>query len=331
MQTNLKCLLDHAANYHYAIPAFNVNNIEQISAVTKAAVWLNSPIIFQVTSSAIQYAGLHSLVGCINHHLKDYPNIPYVIHRDHAHSIGQCTEAANHGFTSVMIDGSLLKDGKTPSNFDYNVDLTKRTVELLFSQNISVEGELGVLGSLESKLAGKEDDSGAEGLLTDEQLVTSVEEAKLFAKLTGVDALAIAIGTSHGAYKFKSEDTSAYLNLARIAEIHEAIPEVHLVLHGASSIPQSWIEIINNNGGEVDAAQGVPEEHLLVCVKNGIKKINIDTDLRVVFIGAMRLYLNLYKDSLDIRKMFSFCIEEMIKLVSHKYEIFGCVGQASKF
>lgn len=331
MLKNLKTLLDKAEKYQYAIPAFNVNNLEQIISIREAAVETNSPIIFQISSSADRYAGAESLISIIHHQLKDFPAIPYAIHRDHAHSIDECLKAAHQGFTSVMIDGSLITDGKTPSDFDYNIKITSQVTKALQNRGVSVEGELGVLGSLETCLSAKEGETGAEGILSRRQLVTSVEEALEFSRLTGVDALAVAVGTSHGAYKFKSDDISQYLNVSRVEEIHRALPNVHLVLHGASSIPKEWIDIINQHGGEISSAKGVPEDQLLTCLKNGIRKINIDTDLRIVFVGAQRLYLSQNKDSLDIRNILGFCIEEMYKLVKHKYLILGCDGQASKF
>lgn len=331
MLTNLKSLLDHAETNQYAIPAFNVNNLEQIIAVRQAAVELDSPVIFQISNSAIQYANVDALISCIHSQLKVFPQIPFVIHRDHAHCLDDCVDATEYGFSSVMIDGSLLEDGKTPATFECNLKITKEVAGMLHQKGISVEGELGILGSLETKLATKEGETGAEGVLKDHQLVTSVEEAKEFVNQTGVDALAIAVGTSHGAYKFKSADISSFINHARIMEIHKALPSVHLVLHGASSIPEEWIHIINENGGQIDCAKGLPEESLLKCVRNGIRKVNIDTDLRVVFIGAQRLYLSTHKDTLDLRKILGFCVDEMSELIKHKYLLLGCEGQASRF
>ena len=281
---SLRQLLDHAAENGYGMPAFNVNNMEQVHAIMQAADETNSPVIMQGSAGARSYAGEPFLRHLITAALEMYPHIPVVMHQDHGSAPGVCLRSIQSGFSSVMMDGSLMEDMKTPASFEYNVNVTKTVVDMAHSGGVSVEGELGCLGSLETGEMGEEDGHGAEGKLDMDQLLTGVEEAADFVAKTGVDALAIAIGTSHGAYKFTKEPTGDILRIDRIKEIHERIPNTHLVMHGSSSVPQDWLEIINNYGGDMGQTYGVPVEEIQEGIKNGVRKVNIDTDLRLSLI-----------------------------------------------
>ena len=277
----LRQLLDHAAENSYGLPAFNVNNMEQVQAIMQAADATNSPVILQGSAGARQYAGEPFLRHLILAALEAYPHIPVCMHQDHGASPGICFRSIQSGFSSVMMDGSLGEDGKTPTSYEYNVNTTASVVAMAHATGVSVEGELGCLGSLESGMAGEEDGHGAEGKLDHSQLLTDPDEAADFVTKTKVDALAIAIGTSHGAYKFSKKPTGAVLRIDRIREIHARIPNVHLVMHGSSSVPEDWLAIINEHGGDMGQTYGVPVSEIVEGIKNGVRKINIDTDLRM--------------------------------------------------
>ena len=285
---SLRQLLDHAAEYQYGVPAFNVNNLEQIQAIMQAADETDSPVILQASAGARKYAGEPFLRHMVEAAVEMYPHLPIVMHQDHGGSPDVCQASIRSGFTSVMMDGSLKEDMKTPASYEYNVEVTQRVVAMAHAVGVSVEGELGCLGSLETGQAGEEDGSGAEGILTHDMLLTDPEQAADFAKQTGVDALAIAIGTSHGAYKFSRKPTGDILAIGRIKEIHARIPNTHLVMHGSSSVPQEWLKIIRDNGGELKETYGVPLEEIQEGIKHGVRKINIDTDIRLAMTAAIR-------------------------------------------
>ncbi|MGY8849394.1 MAG: class II fructose-bisphosphate aldolase, partial [Pseudomonadales bacterium] len=288
---SLRQMLDHAAEYNYGVPAFNVNNLEQMRAIMLAAEQTDSPVIVQASAGARKYAGAPFLRHLVQAAVEEWPDIPVCVHQDHGTSPAICQRSIQLGFTSVMMDGSLMEDGKTPSSYDYNVDVTRRTVEMAHACGVSVEGELGCLGSLETGQAGDEDGVGAEGILTHDQMLTNPEEAADFVSKTHCDALAIACGTSHGAYKFSRPPTGDILAIDRIKEIHKRIPGTHLVMHGSSSVPQEWLAIINQYGGEIPETYGVPVEQICEGIKHGVRKINIDTDLRLASTGAVRRFL----------------------------------------
>ncbi|MDX1914796.1 MAG: class II fructose-bisphosphate aldolase [Methylophilus sp.] len=327
---SLRQLLDHAAEHAYGIAAFNVNNMEQVHAIMQAAEEVDSPVILQASAGARKYAGEAFLRHLVLAAVETHPNIPVVMHQDHGHSPEVCIQAMRSGFTSVMMDGSLMEDAKTPSTYAYNVEATKKIVELAHAIGVSVEGELGVLGSLETGRAGKEDDSGAEGELSLSQMLTDPEEAADFVKKTGVDALAIAIGTSHGAYKFARPPTGNTLAIHRIKAIHARIPNTHLVMHGASSVSQDWLKIINAFGGEMGETYGVPVEEIVEGIRHGVRKINIDTDLRMATTGALRQYFHAHPAEFDPRKYFKVTIQAMSDLCKARFEAFGSAGQASR-
>ncbi len=285
---SMRQLLDYAAENDFGLPAFNVNNMEQVHAIMQAAASVDAPVIMQGSAGARSYAGEPFLRHLIAAAVEMYPNIPVVMHQDHGSEPGVCLRSIQSGFTSVMMDGSLMPDMKTPSTYEYNVEVTRKVVEMAHAGGVSVEGELGCLGSLETGEMGEEDGHGAEGKLDMDQLLTDPNEAKDFVEKTGVDALAIAIGTSHGAYKFTKKPTGDILRIDRIKEIHEIIPDTHLVMHGSSSVPQEWLEIINNYGGDMGQTYGVPVEEIVEGIKNGVRKVNIDTDLRMASTGAVR-------------------------------------------
>ncbi|MEX2367560.1 MAG: class II fructose-bisphosphate aldolase, partial [Pseudohongiellaceae bacterium] len=276
---SLRQLLDHAAEHSYGVPAFNVNNLEQVRAIMMGADEVNSPVILQASAGARKYAGPNFLKHLILAAIEEFPHIPIVMHQDHGMSPTICQRSIQLGFSSVMMDGSLGEDGKTPMDYDYNVSVTRKVVDMAHACGVSVEGELGCLGSLESGMAGDEDGSGADGKLSMEQLLTDPEEAARFVSETDVDALAIAVGTSHGAYKFSRPPTGDILAIDRIREIHARIPNTHLVMHGSSSVPQELLKIINEFGGEIPETYGVPVEEIQEGIKNGVRKVNIDTDL----------------------------------------------------
>jgi fructose-bisphosphate aldolase class II len=327
---SLRQLLDHAAENGYGLPAFNVNNLEQVQAIMQAADECNSPVIMQGSAGARKYAGEAFLRHLIDAAVEAYPHIPVVMHQDHGASPAVCINAIRSGFSSVMMDGSLHEDGKTPSSFEYNVEVTRKVVEMSHAVGVSVEGELGCLGSLESGHGEKEDGHGAEGVLTMDQLLTDPNEAAEFVKATGVDALAIAIGTSHGAYKFTRPPTGDVLAISRIKEIHARIPNTHLVMHGSSSVPQEWLKIINDYGGTMGQTYGVPVEEIVEGIKHGVRKINIDTDLRMASTGAIRKYLAENTKDFDPRKFYAAATKAMKEICKARFEAFGSAGQADK-
>jgi fructose-bisphosphate aldolase class II len=327
---SLRQLLDHAAEFEYGVPAFNVNNLEQMQAIMEAADETNSPVIVQASAGARKYAGAPFLRHLMEAAVELYPHIPLVIHQDHGTSPAICQRSIQLGFSSVMMDGSLGEDGKTPTSYEYNVDVTRKTVEMAHACGVSVEGELGCLGSLETGQAGEEDGIGAEGILTQEQMLTDPEEAADFVTKTGVDALAIAIGTSHGAYKFTRPPTGDVLAISRIREIHKRIPNTHLVMHGSSSVPQDWLKIINEHGGDLGETYGVPVEEIQVGIKNGVRKINIDTDLRMASTGAIRKFLIENPKEFDPRKYLSVARTAMKEICLERFNAFGTTGNASK-
>ena len=327
---SMRQLLDHAAEHGYGVPAFNVNNLEQVRAIMEAADATDSPVILQASAGARKYAGAPFLRHLILAAVEEFPHIPVVMHQDHGTSPAVCQRSIQLGFSSVMMDGSLGEDGKTPADYDYNVDVTRRTVEMAHACGVSVEGELGCLGSLETGMAGEEDGIGAEGKLDHDKLLTDPEEAADFVKATGVDALAIAIGTSHGAYKFTRPPTGDTLSIQRIKEIHERIPDTHLVMHGSSSVPQEWLEVINANGGAIPETYGVPVEEIVEGIKHGVRKVNIDTDLRLASTGAVRRFLAENPAEFDPRKFLKLTVSAMKDICIARYEAFGTAGNASK-
>ena len=327
---SLRQLLDHAAENDYGVPAFNVNNMEQMQAIMQAADATDSPVIAQASAGARSYAGAPFLRHLIAAAVEQWPHIPIVVHQDHGASPAVCQRSIQLGFSSVMMDGSLKDDMKTPADFDYNVDVTRRTVEMAHACGVSVEGELGCLGSLESGMAGEEDGSGAEGKLTMEQLLTDPDESAEFVKQTGVDALAIAIGTSHGAYKFTRPPTGDILAIQRVKEIHARIPDTHLVMHGSSSVPQEWLKIINDYGGDMGETYGVPVEEIAEGIKHGVRKVNIDTDLRMASTGAVRKSLADNPTAFDPRKFLIAATSAMREICHMRFEAFGTAGNASK-
>jgi fructose-bisphosphate aldolase, class II len=327
---SMRQLLDHAAEHGYGLPAFNVNNLEQVQAIMQAADECNSPVIMQGSAGARKYAGEAFLRHLIEAAIEAYPHIPVVMHQDHGASPAVCIQAIRSGFSSVMMDGSLKEDGKTPSSFEYNVDVTRKVVEMSHAVGVSVEGELGCLGSLESGHGEKEDGHGAEGALTHDQLLTDPTEAAEFVKATGVDALAIAIGTSHGAYKFTRPPTGDVLAISRVKEIHAKIPNTHLVMHGSSSVPQEWLKIINDFGGTMPQTYGVPVEEIVEGIKHGVRKVNIDTDLRMASTGSIRRYLSENTKDFDPRKFYAAATKAMRDICKARFEAFGSAGNADK-
>lgn len=327
---SLRQLLDHAAENGYGVPAFNVNNLEQVRAIMEAANEVNSPVILQASAGARQYAGANFLRHLILAAIEEFPYIPIVMHQDHGVTPAVCQRSIQMGFSSVMMDGSLAADGKTPTDYDYNVNVTRTVVQMAHACGVSVEGEIGCLGSLETGMAGEEDGIGAEGVLSHEQLLTDPEEAASFVKDTGVDALAIAVGTSHGAYKFSRPPTGDILAIERIKEIHARIPNTHLVMHGSSSVPQDWLAVINEFGGEIPETYGVPVEEILEGIKHGVRKVNIDTDLRLASTGAVRRFLAQNKSEFDPRKFLGPTVQAMKGIVKDRLEAFGAAGQADR-
>jgi len=326
----LRQLLDHAAEHSYGVPAFNVNNLEQMRAIMEAAAETDSPVIVQASAGARKYAGAPFLRHLILAAIEEWPQIPVVMHQDHGASPAVCQRSIQLGFSSVMMDGSLKEDMKTPASYEYNVNVTKMVVDMAHACGVSVEGELGCLGSLETGMAGEEDGSGAEGKLDHSQLLTDPNEAADFVKKTKVDALAIAIGTSHGAYKFTRPPTGDILAIERIKEIHKRIPNTHLVMHGSSSVPQDWLKIINSYGGDMGETYGVPVEEIVIGIKNGVRKVNIDTDLRMSSTGAVRKFLAENKKEFDPRKWLAASTKGMKEICKARYEAFGTAGNASK-
>ncbi len=327
---SLRQLLDHAAEHGYGLPAFNVNNLEQIQAIMQAADACDSPAILQASAGARKYAGEPFLRRMVEAAVEMYPHIPVCLHQDHGASPAACQQSIRSGFSSVMMDGSLLADMKTPSNYDYNVDVTRRVVEMAHAVGVSVEGELGCLGSLETGTAGKEDGVGAEGVLDHAQLLTDPDQAADFVERTGVDALAIAIGTSHGAYKFSRKPTGDILAIDRIREIHARLPNTHLVMHGSSSVPQDWLEVIRQHGGQIKETYGVPVEEIREGIRHGVRKINIDTDIRLAMTGAMRRAMAEKPEEFDPRHFLKAATAAARGICEDRFEAFGCAGQASR-
>ncbi len=326
----LRQLLDHAAEQGYGVPAFNINNMEQGLAIMRAADRTDAPVIMQASRGARSYAGDIMLKHMIQALSEMYPHIPLCMHQDHGNNEATCLSAIRHGFTSVMMDGSLEADMKTPADWDYNVDITARVARMAHWVGASVEGELGVLGSLETGEAAEEDGSGASGKLSHDQLLTDPDEAKEFVALTKVDALAIACGTSHGAYKFSQKPTGETLAIKRIEEIHAKIPNVHLVMHGSSSVPQYLQDLINAYGGEMPQTYGVPIEEIERGINSGVRKVNIDTDNRMAITGSFRKVAQEKPREFDPRKFMIPAMDEMEKLCADRFERFGTAGNASR-
>ena len=327
---SMRQLLDHAAEHGYGVPAFNVNNLEQVQAIMEAASETDSPVIMQASAGARKYAGEPFLRHLILAAIEQYPEIPIVMHQDHGASPAVCQRSIRSGFSSVMMDGSLEEDAKTPSSYEYNVAVTKHVVDMAHAVGVSVEGELGCLGSLETMQADKEDGSGAEGTLTREMLLTDPDQAADFVSKTGVDALAIAIGTSHGAYKFTRKPTGDILAIDRIKAINAKIPNTHLVMHGSSSVPQEWLGVIRQNGGAMKETYGVPVEEIQEGIKHGVRKVNIDTDIRLAMTGAIRKSFNDDKAEFDPRKYLKPAKDAAKSICKARFEAFGTAGNAAK-
>jgi fructose-bisphosphate aldolase, class II len=325
----MRLLLDHAAEHGYGIPAYNVNNMEQIQAIMQAANETDSPVILQASRGARTYAGEAFLRHLILAAVETYPHIPICMHQDHGNSAATCYSAMKQGFTSVMMDGSLQADAKTPASFEYNVNVTRQVVEVAHAIGVSVEGELGCLGSLETGMGEAEDGHGFEGALSHDQLLTDPEEAVQFVETTGVDALAVAIGTSHGAYKFTRKPTGEVLAISRIEEIHNRLPNTHLVMHGSSSVPEDLIAIINKFGGKIPETYGVPLEEIQKGIKCGVRKVNIDTDNRLAITAAVREALAAKPEEFDPRHFLKPSIKYMQKVCTERYEAFWSAGKAS--
>jgi fructose-bisphosphate aldolase class II len=327
---SMRELLDHAAANGYGIPAFNVNNLEQVQAVMAAADEVGAPVILQASAGARKYAGEPFIKHLIQAAAEMYPHIPLVMHQDHGTSPAICQGALHLGFGSVMMDGSLMSDGKTPASFEYNVDVTQQVVAMAHKIGATVEGELGCLGNLETGEAGEEDGVGAEGKLDHSQMLTDPEEAAQFVKATQLDALAIAIGTSHGAYKFSRPPTGDILAISRVKEIHARIPNTHLVMHGSSSVPQDLLAIINQYGGKMKETYGVPVSEIQEAIKYGVRKINIDTDIRLAMTGAVRKFLAENPDKFDAREWLKPARAAAQQICKQRYLEFGCEGQGAK-
>ena len=327
---SMRQLLDHAAENRYGIPAYNVNNLEQVQAVMQAASEVGAPVILQASAGARKYAGEAFIKHLILAALEAYPKVPLVMHQDHGQSPEVCKGAIELGFSSVMMDGSLQADGKSIASYDYNVEVTKKVVDMAHVQGITVEGELGCLGSLETMRGDKEDGHGAEGTMTREQLLTDPEQAADFVKKTQLDALAIAIGTSHGAYKFSRKPTGDILAIGRIKEINRRIPNTHLVMHGSSSVPQDLLEVIRQYGGKMKETYGVPVAEIQEAIKYGVRKINIDTDIRLAMTGAVRRFMAENPEKFDAREWLKPAREAAYQICKQRYLEFGCEGQAGK-
>ena len=326
----LRQLLDHAAEYGYGVPAFNINNMEQGLAIMEAADAVKAPVIIQASRGARTYANDIMLAKIIDALVEIYPHIPVCMHQDHGNNEQTCASAIQHGFTSVMMDGSLMADAKTPASYDYNVDITRRVSDMAHWVGASVEGELGVLGSLETGQGEKEDGHGFEGTLGHDQLLTDPDQAVDFVAKTGVDALAIAMGTSHGAYKFTRKPDGDILAMGVIEEIHQRLPNTHLVMHGSSSVPQDLQDIINQYGGEMPQTWGVPVEEIQRGIKHGVRKINIDTDNRMAMAGQVRRVLMENPGEFDPRKFLKPATEAMAKLCKQRFQEFGAAGHAER-
>jgi len=326
----MRQLLDHAAENGYGLPAFNVNNLEQVTAIMQAADEVGAPVIMQASAGARKYAGEAFLRHLIEAAVEAYPHIPVVMHQDHGQSPAVCMAAIKSGFTSVMMDGSLMEDGKSVASYEYNVEVSREVVKFSHSIGVTVEAELGVLGSLETMMGDKEDGHGADGKMTREQLLTDVQQAADFVKQTQCDALAIAIGTSHGAYKFSRKPTGDILAIDRIKEIHQRIPNTHLVMHGSSSVPQELLDEIRQFGGDMKETYGVPVEEIVIGIQNGVRKINIDTDIRLAMTGAIRRYMFENPSKFDPRDYLKPAREAAKLVCKARYLSFGCEGQAGK-
>jgi fructose-bisphosphate aldolase class II len=326
----LRQLLDHAAERGYGVPAFNINNMEQALAIGEAAHALDAPVIIQASRGARAYANDVMLRHMMDALTEIYPAIPICVHLDHGNGPGTCVSAIQANFTSVMMDGSLMPDGKTPAGWEYNVGVTKKVVEIAHLGGVSVEGELGVLGSLETGEGDQEDGHGAQGKLSHDQLLTNPDEAAKFVRETHVDALAIAMGTSHGAYKFSRKPDGAILAMHVLEAIHKKVPNTHLVMHGSSSVPQELQDIINEFGGKMPQTYGVPIEEIQRGIKFGVRKINIDTDSRMAITGQVRRVLRQNPEEFDPRKFLTPAREAMRKIVAQRFQEFGTAGKASK-
>lgn len=327
---SMRELLDHAAVNGYGIPAFNVNNLEQVQAVMEAAKETGAPVILQASAGARKYAGEPFIKHLIQAAIEMYPNIPLVMHQDHGQNPDVCQGAIDLGFSSVMMDGSLEADGKTIASYDYNVEVTKKVSQLAHKYGVTVEGELGCLGSLETMKGDKEDGHGTDATMTREQLLTDPEQAADFVKRTQIDALAIAIGTSHGAYKFTRKPTGDILAIDRIKEIHKRIPSTHLVMHGSSSVPQELLALIRQYGGNMKETYGVPVEEIQEAIKHGVRKINIDTDIRLAMTAAVRKFLAENPEKFDAREWLKPAREAAKQICKQRYIQFGCEGQGAK-
>jgi fructose-bisphosphate aldolase class II len=326
----MRQLLDHAAENGYGIPAFNVNNLEQVQAVMTAASEVGAPVILQASAGARKYAGEPFIKHLILAAIEQWPQVPLVMHQDHGQSPEVCKGAIGLGFSSVMMDGSLEADGKTIASYDYNAEVTRKVVDMAHAVGVTVEGELGCLGSLETMRGDKEDGHGTEATMTREQLLTDPEQAADFVKRTQLDALAIAIGTSHGAYKFTRKPTGDILAIDRIKEIHRRIPNTHLVMHGSSSVPQDLLEVIRQYGGDMKETYGVPVSEIQEAIKHGVRKINIDTDVRLAMTAAIRKYMAENPGKFDPRDYLKPAREAAKGICRQRYVEFGCEGQAAK-
>jgi fructose-bisphosphate aldolase class II len=326
----MRQLLDHAAEHGYGLPAFNVNNLEQVQAIMAAASETDSPVIMQASAGARKYAGELFLRHLIEAAVESYPQIPVVMHQDHGQSPAVCESAIKLGFSSVMMDGSLREDGKTISTYDYNVDVTRKVVDMAHLRGVTVEGELGCLGSLETMKGDKEDGHGAEGTMTRDMLLTDPEQAADFVRRTQVDALAIAIGTSHGAYKFSRKPTGDILAIERIKEIHRRIPNTHLVMHGSSSVPQDILAEIRKYGGDMKETYGVPVEEIQEGIRHGVRKVNIDTDIRLAMTAAIRRFFHENPSKFDPREFLKPAMAAAKAICVQRYQQFGAAGQGSK-
>jgi fructose-bisphosphate aldolase class II len=326
----MRQLLDHAAERGYGIPAFNVNNLEQVQAIMAAAAEADAPVIMQASAGARKYAGEHFLRHLISAAVESYPKVPVVMHQDHGQSPVVCQGAIDLGFSSVMMDGSLEEDGKTIASYDYNIDVTRKVVDMAHAVGVTVEGELGCLGSLETMKGDKEDGHGTDATMTREQLLTDPEQAADFVRRTQVDALAIAIGTSHGAYKFSRKPTGDILAISRIKEINARLPNTHLVMHGSSSVPQDLLAEIRQYGGNMKETYGVPVEEIQEAIKFGVRKINIDTDIRLAMTAAIRKFMAVHPDKFDPREYLKPAREAAKAICLQRYNEFGCAGQGSR-
>ena len=327
---SLRELLDHAALEGYGIPAFNVNNLEQIQAVMEAANEVGAPVILQASAGARKYAGEAFIKHLIAAAVETYPHIPLVMHQDHGQSPAVCQGAIDLGFSSVMMDGSLEADGKSIASYDYNVEVTQKVVAMAHARGVTVEGELGCLGSLETMQGDKEDGPGTDAVMTMDQVLTAPEQAADFVQRTQLDALAIAIGTSHGAYKFTRKPTGDILAIERIKEINRRLPNTHLVMHGSSSVPQDLLAIINQYGGKMKETYGVPVEEIQKAIKFGVRKINIDTDIRLAMTAACRKFLWENPDKFDAREWLKPAREAAKQICKQRFMEFGCEGQGGK-